>query len=94
MKKKQTQASHSANKPYSTQLETYHTVFQSAGVLGAVRSAMQHRPAPGNTASRPGTLERTGGDESTLEGACGRAVARRTSTQGTIVVKRLRNLEN
>ncbi|ETP50893.1 hypothetical protein F442_03889 [Phytophthora nicotianae P10297] len=29
-----------------------------------------------------------------LKGACGRAVARRTSTQGTIVVKRLRNLEN
>ncbi|ETI42985.1 hypothetical protein F443_11980 [Phytophthora nicotianae P1569] len=41
---------------YSTQLETYRTVFQSAGVLGAVRIAMQQRPAPGSTASRSGTL--------------------------------------
>ncbi|ETP43990.1 hypothetical protein F442_09384, partial [Phytophthora nicotianae P10297] len=61
MNKKQTQASHSANKLNSTQLETYRTVFQSAGVLGAVRSAMQQWPAPGSTASRSGTLVRTGG---------------------------------
>ncbi|ETM35621.1 hypothetical protein L914_17501 [Phytophthora nicotianae] len=55
---------------YSTQLETYRTVFQSAGVLGAGRRTRA------------------------LEGAYGRAVARRISSQGTIVVKRLGNLEN
>ncbi|ETO99795.1 hypothetical protein F441_22781 [Phytophthora nicotianae CJ01A1] len=63
MNKKQTQASHSENKLYSSHLETYRTVFQSAGVLGAVRSAMQQRPAPGSKANRSGTLVRRGGGE-------------------------------